>query len=963
MTQERLLQTIGSDDAGFLRESFAHAWRYWRQSRGLMIPLAVGPIVLVGLAFLLSAAFNPYGDDFRATEAVYLCVAAGGLFALAFGATSFAAEHENKTVGFLRALPLRPSRLTMGLFVAGILGFAATTGLSFLLLASLDLAVGKGRLFSLPWLYEDQMGAIYWLGLSMAFLVWGVFFSLKVRRVIWAALLAAAVAYSLDLALMSLISPSYGLTWERAAEFSHYRLALAAVLLLVDAALIRQWLRPERESEWSAVLSWLHSTMDRLVRHVPRLATGFRRLLLSGAQPELHQAAGQQLLWLHARQAGLLIPVMRMIAALLGLTIVVGLFVAIFAQLTVEARQKSGEILLFPGICLILAMQVVTGAFVFGPDRWWKTRSFLAARHIPPGQIWLARQRWGASWSAVWIALLVGWAVLLTTLNTTGAGNEHGISFWCTWISASIVLYATGQLAGMAANSFFLSIILAGGLWLCGWVMPSLLFPVGPDESVPGLNYLLTFVVFLGGMLWQSRRMARLWLEDRRAASLKDTLRSPVLWSLILVGFVLPWFRFLLVPQADATPLREARLQAKSQAWFPSTPEAYRGYAAAVEMHRLMPASNLLSARTGTQEELSNEQWREKWEAFRRLETADAFFRLVAELPKQQYADARVEYRLCGLAENESGASASDVDGVLLEFLTAPVLDNLARAAVEAGELGKARELLLAALALLLRAERTYPQVFHKMSDPNWKKLSWEQWANIVWRWSHADGQTPDALHEMQHAIQQAVAHERIPLDVRVWLIYKYWQEAFLRDAPYGMGYEGPRVAWWPGAMFLVPSSVNWVPGEWQLYQVRMQRIAAEYLPLAEEYEERGVFPRKFQEQLKGTRPGAWSPMPIGWSAAQSIRSALDGVFLARMASDRYFKVTQLRLAIWLHKLELGNYPERLEQLVPRYLEKIPCVPGSGRPFLLRYSRTSSGEAVLSAAPVLDADGEQWPLQ
>ena len=236
------------------------------------------------------------------------------------------------------------------------------------------------------------------------------------------------------------------------------------------------------------------------------------------------------------------------------------------------------------------------------------------------------------------------------------------------------------------------------------------------------------------------------------------------------------------------------------------------------------------------------------------------------------------------------------------------------------------------------RAERTYPCAFGDFFVSARDPAQWSRWADAAWEWSRAEGQTPESLREMLKDIQDVVTRERVPLEVRTLLLGAYWRGPFVHDAPMGMGREGPKLAWWSGDLWFLPIAVSWVPGEWQLHQARLDRILAEYLPPAVEYDERGVFPWQVQKRLESPKPVS-SRWGVGWNAAVSIRRSLDRAFFSRTLGDLHVQATCLRLALRMYKLERGRYPDRLEELVPRYLPRIPRVPGSREHFLLSYPR------------------------
>jgi len=65
-----------------------------------------------------------------------------------------------------------------------------------------------------------------------------------------------------------------------------------------------------------------------------------------------------------------------------------------------------------------------------------------------------------------------------------------------------------------------------------------------------------------------------------------------------------------------------------------------------------------------------------------------------------------------------------------------------------------------------------------------------------------------------------------------------------------------------------------------------------------------------------------------------------------------HLSLAGIALAIERYRLATGRAPERLEELVPRYLERVPTDPFDGRP--IRYRRTDPGYLLYS----VDTDGQ-----
>lgn len=84
---------------------------------------------------------------------------------------------------------------------------------------------------------------------------------------------------------------------------------------------------------------------------------------------------------------------------------------------------------------------------------------------------------------------------------------------------------------------------------------------------------------------------------------------------------------------------------------------------------------------------------------------------------------------------------------------------------------------------------------------------------------------------------------------------------------------------------------------------------------------------------------------------------------VSRRFADVHVDVACLRLALRAYQLEHGRYPDRLEELVPKYMPEIPQVPGSTTSFGLRYPRATSPEDAARMALTLTAGIAEFPLE
>ncbi len=206
-------------------------WKEYRVMRAFWISMAV----LAVLAQLALVAF-PGLTHYAAAWTFSFALIFPALYAVACGATMFAAEKEEGTYEFLRSLPVTAWRI-----LTGKLAFAVLS--TVLLIAALRLSgefLTKGRVVDSS--TESRLLGI--LGLAaIEGLAWGLFFSLILRRPLQSAVLAIAAASLGVEIVVRMIAPWRH--WDDLIPYVNaipYRAAIAAVVLLIDAGLVTRWL-------------------------------------------------------------------------------------------------------------------------------------------------------------------------------------------------------------------------------------------------------------------------------------------------------------------------------------------------------------------------------------------------------------------------------------------------------------------------------------------------------------------------------------------------------------------------------------------------------------------------------------------------------------------------------------------------------------------------------------------------
>ena len=209
-------------------------WKEYRVMRAFWISMAVVAV----LAQLALVAF-PGLTHYTATWTFSFALIFPALYAVACGATMFAAEKEDGTYEFLRDLPATVWRI-----LAGKVAFAVASSVLLVVALWITAAVLSQRAT-----FNSSERLQIWGAFGLAGaegLAWGIFFSLLMRRPLQAAVLAIAAA---SLALHLVLSYVAPVTGEgQIYEFTRYvaavpvRIALVALVFVVDGLLARRWL-------------------------------------------------------------------------------------------------------------------------------------------------------------------------------------------------------------------------------------------------------------------------------------------------------------------------------------------------------------------------------------------------------------------------------------------------------------------------------------------------------------------------------------------------------------------------------------------------------------------------------------------------------------------------------------------------------------------------------------------------
>jgi ABC-type transport system involved in multi-copper enzyme maturation permease subunit len=400
-------------------------WKEYRMQRAFWISMALLAVLLQLLVLICTRQ-----EQFVPARLFSLALGLPAFYALGCGATLFATEHETGTFGFQRALPISAMRLFFGK-----LAFAVVSTLMMIavlwplagILADWRFPGGDERL---------QVWGI--LGFAaIEFMVWGMFFSLLMKRPLMAAILAVVTAsFSIHFISSALLSSRFHVNIY--VEALPYRAALAALVALVDVWLGYRWFGE------GASLSRgmrLPSSREEGTRHVAYVDPGV---------PPARVAVLGRLVWHHWRQSARMMAVLA--AMLVPLVLSAGWLLG--CQVS-DYRDRSHDVDPFFAIMSVLLAAVAApllGSCVFLADQQRHGFRFFTNRGIRPRYVWLSRQ-------VVWItALLAGGIVALLAELTFVEGQSggrglrgvHELTVLGTFAGYIVLAYLCGQLCSMS---------------------------------------------------------------------------------------------------------------------------------------------------------------------------------------------------------------------------------------------------------------------------------------------------------------------------------------------------------------------------------------------------------------------------------------------------------------------------------------------------------------------------------
>jgi hypothetical protein len=868
-------------------------WKEYRLQRSLWIAM----FVLTALLMMLCFAVFPPRDRLP-----MLYLFAGGLPAfclLGSGAMSFAGEREAGTYEFQRALPVGAGRV----FAAKLVFVLAAATILFGL-------TGLGAFFlsnrTLPpqstWGFHPLGGSIFvmagFFGVEM--LLWATLFSLLTRNVLVAAVLGVAAA---SLSVEALVQFRY-LAFTDVATWAYWampwRMALAAVVALVDVWLGVRWFRQRSERRLRGGRAGLDA------------ATASQATVLAGrlGRPQPMAIVGR-LVWQHWRHSARLTGVI--------LAVNVCLFAAIIGkcvggQIDWNRLDFRGDPIIFClGVLPILVCIPLLGLSAFLPDQWGASYRFLADRGVAPKHVWLSRQLVAWMPLVLLLPLLLIFAALLAPKAYSPTLQDY---VWYTTTACACVFgyVVIGVAVGQFCSMLFRSSVLAGlfsvllSAVLAAWCVPMLFW---------GVNWLWSILPIPLALLLATRLRTRGWLLGRNTPR---AWLGPVLAILVPTAAILtavPLSRIYQVPEVDPG----FNVEAYERPMTPAANATMDLYRQAVEaLH--FPHPNASSERLFAREERPPD--------------------------KAEIATIDANQKAIALALRASRGSFVHPIGEDPELRAIQKLNYwVVLAAVKLEDEGK----LDAALEYYLAAIRICAQVRSCDVHGSWSADMLEPtiWARLR-RWAARPHQTPARVLAAGRQLTEATAHDSLTAPLK--LEYLYLRRILQGDLAAATRLVSGRVT--P----LSSGIVLWLQLPWEraraLRLLNLQTRVELVMAARPVGPEASLFGSWDPESLAGLRwmqrAGANSRLSellyvlrselnltlfsYTWEGPESERQRWYPTLAERVqAVEAMLGATRLVLALEAWKLEHGQLPARLDELVGHGLDRLPFDPYSGESF------------------------------
>jgi ABC-type transport system involved in multi-copper enzyme maturation permease subunit len=982
--------SLAASDVRHLAVVRRFAWKELRVLRSLWVAvLVMGAVVQISVH-----AFTPPALD----QAMMLfCVALGAtvLYAVGAASTIFAVEHEEETYEFLAGLPTTWLPMFAGklaIVMGSSLALAAVLSVIGWMLCGFDIPGG-----------HDTPGALGLFGVAvLEGIAWGTLFSLLVKRPLVAAVLTVVIGAVTVNAIVTLTT-SYAVASmnpDAYVEAVPVRLLVTAVLLLVSGVIARRWIGTNTKSTHPALFptAWrnriqLRTSAEPLTREIVTEPASRRTLLA-------------RLVWQTWREAGMLL----FVPLAVGLLLMFGMSAASWVVTIARSIPESTPAIL---MCTLFFVPALYGSMAFSADQRRDRYRFLAEHAGRPRFVWLARHIvWLGALAVVALVLillaqaLLGLAMRFFAANALENISEglRGPEIDYDFVQATqfavqgtklaaigmLTAYSIGQLCSMLVRSeilaAFIALVLAA--FLSAWIALVFAWQLSGWLFVFPLAAGLMFATWLRAPAWiAGRNTWRSWIAPALA----------VVASISLVAGALPAAR---LAQIGYSPAWQSTVPTTSGYDAPEARETADMYHEAAALMHSWKTNDVLdrwlrpefmedgSAGTigGIDESKipadERQQYREAVEAQEQLirDAQSAAVKLATEASARPFCYFDFDVRqISNVPRHPDRPWKWKLDSVAPYQAMIELLGLLSSA-----QPSEPFDRLLAALRMSAHLAAGQPSVIWLDQIQHEQRI-----LQKIGQWADHDGRTRE---ELESALAQLMEHFRLwgSLQEALYADHRLVHDVIIGRQPSLVVTEEPA-----SLPVQLAAMLNELPWERRRALAALDEITRYNLRDADAIT-RFVL-RDIPRELGNTGIRRWlrtsahypTYWPANWILARPVaatsylarfeyaaRTPVHELYRAYCDGEVCRRAAILQIALAMYRVDHGEYPERLSQLVPNYLEALPLDPYVSQPFeyeskgldllLVRWSAFSNFEQIDPNTPLLWSSGagnarlKQW---
>ena len=508
-------------------------WKEYRLQRAFWIAMAVLAVMLI----VLVRQFNDRVEE-RNLWFFYIAFATPVFYVLGCASTTFAGEYDAETYEFQRSLPVT----AMQVFWSKIALALLSTFAMFVLLSILAFCLAGGRLPMEKQVTIWEMRI--WDTLVIAcmgtwlYLVWGVFFSLILKRPLLAAIVSVTVASMGSYVIAGIMQISFP---SKSFLPMHLFVVLSILVAIVNIFLGRRWFKDKVRPIFGI--------------NLPIINVGIKPRSKSKTLKEYMSSSNfwtilRRLTWQHWRQSRWLAIVFLVMLAPLILMLIQLWLINKYSQFGINPHQDWVQFCFSISIPLALAMPPLVGSFTFLADQRQRSLRFYAERGIGSRMVWFSRL-----WP--WLIIIVPFClvVILASLsnniffdlvkNRRWQENWFGISSYILLLFGYPML---GLCVGQFCSMFFRSGFLAG---LFSLIITALITGWAAYMWACGINLLWSVLPIPAILLLATWLRAPDWILKRNTFG--SWLRPGLVLAVptIVLLTVVPLYRVYQIPAVD----------------------------------------------------------------------------------------------------------------------------------------------------------------------------------------------------------------------------------------------------------------------------------------------------------------------------------------------------------------------------------------------------------------------------